>query len=278
MIVSTSYDWDDSSLVTSVRPRYTWKWQTRREANQWETEAERESGTWTEDKEPVVVQGVSYGNPEDSFAWKEILRKSQFGSKATCTLPRQLTYVDNSRRLAGWRARSVLLSPATEKENMKIRKTNLTQIKQDQPVLIWGSPHRRAWRPPVRNCRCRSLFLFGVSCALPPDSPILSQICLFGRPPAYFPSCQALHGKEPVEHSSPVTKIKVSMVGKIITEERKKEKDKHGGIKTQRTRHGITIGKTQSTRKTESRRKAQTTRMLRRIMDENTQHVWRIRK
>ena len=63
------------------------------------------------------------------------------------------------------------------------------------------------------------------------------------------------------------------MVGKIITEERKKEKDKHGGIKTQRTRHGITIGKTQSTRKTESRRKAQTTRKLRRIMDENKQHV-----
>ena len=74
-----------------------------------------------EDKEPVVVQGVSYGNPMDSFAWEEILNSKFYpsGSKATCSLLRQLMFVDNSRRLAGWRAHSVRLSPTTEREFLK---------------------------------------------------------------------------------------------------------------------------------------------------------------
>ena len=44
--------------------------------------------------------------------------------------------------------------------------------------------------------------------------------CLFVWPPAYSPSCQALRGKEPVEHSSPVRRFRViaGMVGEVRTD------------------------------------------------------------
>ena len=64
---------------------------------------------------------------------------------------------------------------------------------------------------------------------------------MFGWPPAYFPSCQALRGREPVEHSSPVRRFRV-IAGM---------KDKHAGMKTLRRRKTELPGRQEQQRRQE---------------------------
>ena len=82
-------------------------------------------------------------------------------------------------------------------------------------------------------------------------------------PPAYFPSCQALRGKEPVEHNSPVRMIWVSWHGrKEEGEEGKTCRYEESSLNTQRKRRqGFTTRMKQSTRNTRTTRKTNTRQM-----------------
>ena len=98
------------------------------------------------------------------------------------------------------------------------------------------------------------------------DGFCLDGQCLFGWPPAYFPSCQALRGREPVEHSSPVRRFRV-IAGM---------KDKHAGMKTLRRRKTETTRKTRTTKETRKTGKCRRNKKTRSKM--NARRKWKTRQ